>query len=278
MRPFPRFAWVPLATLITGLSAGLFLASPAGADPVGDCEAAFLAGRDSRLTFVSDPPARSDAAPGQIVRLSATWGAGGWESVRAVLACVRVSDAVNPTLTGSEAVPADDGAFEHSFAIPDGLAAGTVICARMVVAGDPAGDVGDAMWVSRQHCFEVHPEEAPIPPATSPPATTPPAATSSPITPSQAPPAPTTPPPAASGPSTPVRTDMLVPEGNGSAPGVPAFEGVSPQPPSAQGGPVPLPILPETGTGAGSVALARSGLLAMALGLPVLAAGRRRRR
>jgi len=277
MRPFPRFAWVPLATLITGLGAGLILAPPAGADPAADCETAFAGGRDPRMTLVSDPPAGSDARPGQIIRLSATWGTGGWESVRAVLACVRISDAVNPILSGSEAVPTNDGVFEHSFPAPHGLAAGTVICARMVVAGDPVGDVSDAMWASAKHCFEVHPEE-PTPPATSPPATSPPA-TPTPVTPNQAPPAPAPAisPPTASAPGTPAGADTVTSEGNGSAPGVPVFVTAAPEPPSLQG-PVPLPILPETGWGAGSVALARSGMLAVGLGLSVQAAGRRRHR
>ena len=282
MPAFHRLAVLPLAALLTGIAAGLVPATPAGADVSPEmasaCQAAFSVPTTAEVQLVSDPPARSDARPGQPVRLDASWVPGTWESLSSVAACVRVNRTVDPTLSSSESPALDDGAYGHAFTVPDGLFNGTAICTRIRLAGDPVGEATEAVWVSKQACFEVHPEEEAGP--TPSPTTAPPAAPAPAPAPAAPHPAPAPGAPAASSdqaplprPAPPAPTDRGTPEqeaaGAGEIPGT--------QVPEAEGmGPVALPILPETG--ADSAGLARTGLLAVAAGVPVLACGRLRRR
>ncbi len=90
MPAFHRFAVLPVATLLAGIGAGLVLATPAGADVSPEmasaCQAAFSGPTTADVQLVSDPPARSDARPGQPVRLDASWVPGAWESLSSVTA------------------------------------------------------------------------------------------------------------------------------------------------------------------------------------------------
>lgn len=277
MSIFPRLALIPLASVFAGFG----LAVPIGAQTTGEtppdpCPATFGADTNPRLQLATDPPPRSDARPGQSIHLSASWELGSWDSLDSARACVEVSNTVDPDLGGVEDPTSDDGVFNHVFTIPHGLFNGTVICTRIRLAGDPAGPETAATWVSKQACFEVHPEEtgAPPPTATAPPAPRP--------TPAPAPaaPAPTTPAPTAppSGPMTPPAVPHRPIETSAGGPGSPGTEILEPRGRPAAGtvgggsGPVPLPLLPATGAGAG---LVHAGLLALATGLPALALGRR---
>ena len=285
---FPRFALVPLVPLmVTGFGVGWGLAAPAGAEPTGDpvtdqCPSAFGSHTTSAISFTTDPPARSDARPGQAVKLDVAWAPEVWQSLSSVLVCVRVAGAVDHDLSAAESPAVDDGAFHHGFAVPDGLLEGTAICTRAVVSGDPAGDATEASFVSRQACFEVHPEDTtpPAPPSTSP--TTAPAPASTTASPPSAPALPPagsvsddTPLPRPAAPADNV-TEGPVQSAAGTG-DAPAFPVAAPAPERA-GGPTPLPILPETGFGKGGRGAAGLGFAALGLGLPALHFGRRRRR
>jgi hypothetical protein len=283
MRLFSRFALVPLATLLTGIGSGLVLAVPARADvspgTAAACQAAFSGPTEAEVQLVTDPPARSDASPGQQVRLDASWVPGAWESLSSVDACVRVDRVVDRTLSSSESPAFDDGAYGHAFAVPDGLFNGTAICTRVRLAGDPVGEATEAVWVSKQACFEVHPEEdagTPTAPTTSPTTspTTPP--TTAPVPAPTPSPTPTTVPQSAPAPTVP----QSAPPVERGAPGQEAAGGAeapaSRTPETGSTQPIALPLLPATGTDSGG--LASTGMLAVAVGVPILALARLRRR
>ena len=122
---FPRFALVPLVPLmVTGFGVGWGLAAPAGAEPTGDpvtdqCPSAFGSHTTSAISFTTDPPARSDARPGQAVKLDVAWAPEVWQSLSSVLVCVRVAGAVDHDLSAAESPAVDDGAFHHGFTVPD---------------------------------------------------------------------------------------------------------------------------------------------------------------
>lgn len=263
-----------LAPLVT--VAGLGLAAPAGAalppedpDAVARCQAAFDAGTEPSLQLATDPPPRSDVRPGAEVRLAASWTPGYWNSLSSVLACVRIVDTVNSELSAAEPASADDGAFEHRFAVPQGLFSGTFICTRIRLDGDH--EAVEGTWVSKQACFEVHPEEPPAPaPAPAPPPA--PAATPGPApAPAAAPPATRVAPRIAPSPPTAEAAAPTPITGSGLAGELPTM------PPSAPAGPGPVPLLelPRTGAAVGSLAV--TGLAALGAGLPAVALGRRRR-
>jgi hypothetical protein len=263
---------------------------PAGADTASDCDAAFAAPTDSHLAFTTDPPERY-ARIGQTVSLTAGWDPAAWDSLTSAVACVRLNDANDSVLGTTEAAPADTGAFDHSFTVPEDAPQGSVLCTRIRLAGDPAGPATDAVWVSKTHCFEVDTEV---------PDVTPPGDSSSPAPPVQ--PAASPGPGPAAAPEVPAVAAPAVgtgspdsgvppvfsPEGGGSAPGT-SFEEAgappvagAPVPPSAAKSSAPrtpeyLPLLPATGFAASGLLHAGERSLASGLALLVLC-GRRRRR
>jgi hypothetical protein len=274
MRNLPRFALVPLAALFSAIPL-VALPSTAGADTVADCEDAFSTATQSLLTYTTNPPARL-AYTGQTVSLEAGWDPAAWDSLSSAVACVRLDDdSFDEALGISQEAPANAGAFGHSFTVPEGLDPGTRLCTRIRLAGDPAGDETEAVWVTRMHCFEVDHdlEEAP-PDETAPAADQPPGSTT------------TTAPVAAPATSeagasdTPAAAPPAAAEGDGSPVGTP-FDSAAPSVPSA---PLPagpktpeaLPMLPATGYA--SLQLLHRGEAMVVLGLGLLALGGRRRR
>lgn len=271
------FAKVPLAVLISVVPFAFSgFAGPAGADTVADCEAAFGGGTSSGLTYTTDPAERL-AYTGQTVRLSGSWDPAAWDSLSSAVACVRVDDAFDEVLGASEAAPDNTGAFEHSFTIPE-VDPGTRLCTKIRLAGDPAGEATDAVWVSKMHCFEVdhHEEEAPpagddVAPTTAAPSTTTstvPATAGASSTP---------------GPDAPVTPEVaapVTPEAGGSPVGTP-FDSAGDLPPSGSGAPraapttppESLPMLPATGYS--SLDLLHRGELLFFTGLALMVLGRR---
>jgi LPXTG-motif cell wall-anchored protein len=287
MTPFVRFLLLPLATAFAGL---VLSAAPSGAQTTGEvpvadpCVAVFADGASTNrnLQMQTNLPAQSEPAAGQEIRLDGIWGPTMWDSVTGLAACVEVADQVDPNLGGVEEPPVNDGSFTHAFNVPSGLVDGTVICTRIRLAGDPAGEATTGQWISRQACFEVHePRPAPTPtttpPTTAPPATspttTPPATTPT----TAAPSSPTT--MVANPAGTPAPAPAVVPEGPAqstvsfNAPDEPAVSAETPRPrrPTA---PVKMPELPRTGAPIGALALA--GAAAVASGLPLVLLRRRR--
>lgn len=282
MRNLPRFALVPFAALVTVLPL-VGVTSPAGAASAEECAAAFEAQPASQIAYSSDPPARSDVLFGQPVHLSAGWDPAGWDSVSSASACVTLDGDVDETLGAASDAPGP-GVYNHTFNVPEGLANGALLCTRIRVAGDPAGDATEAVWVSKTHCFEGHPEEPAtttttlplyVPPTTRPPATQPPPTTTT-----------TAPAPAASsgGPGdtgTPAGDSPVdapvTPDGDGGPVGTP-FEPAGAAPSSGPGTPLEwpdtgvVPTLPATGTGAASLSLFRHGTTAFFVGLGFLVA------
>jgi hypothetical protein len=277
MRNLPRFALVPLVALLSAIPL-VALSVPAGADTLGDCTSAFSSQPEAQLSYNSDPPARSDALPGQPIHLSAGWDPAAWDGLTSAVACVRVDSTFDEGLGGATDAPADTGAFDHTFTVPDGVVNGTVLCTRIRLAGDPAGDATEAVWVSKTHCFEVHPPEeatttttGPLyhPPTTQPPATTTATVpTAAPATSSSTPGGDT---PTSDNPQGPV---PFSPEGGGSPVGTP-FDSAEATPSSGPGTPAPgptnpdmVPLLPATGFA--STALFHRGELCLFTGLALL--------
>jgi hypothetical protein len=279
MRNLPRFALVPLAALISALPL-VALPSPARADTASECEEAFSSATASQLVYTTNPPTRL-AYTGQTVSLEAGWDPAAWDSLSSAVACVRLDDDTFADALGtSQATPANGGAFGHSFTIPE-VAAGTRLCTRIRLAGDPAGEATEAVWVSKMHCFEVDhdlEEETPTedatppddtsPPATQPPVTTPTTVpTASPAT-SQGNPGDDT--PAADAPApTPVSS------GGGDSPVGTPFDSAGP--PGGPTTPEMIPLLPATGYASLRLLHQGEALLFIGVGLLVLG-GRRRRR
>jgi hypothetical protein len=252
------------------------LATAAGADTASDCEAAFSTAPDSGFTYTTDPPGRL-AWVGQTVHLSGGWDTSAWDGLTSALACVRLDDTFDDTLGTVQAAPANGGAFDHSFVIPD-VDPGTRLCTRMRLAGDPAGEATEAVWVSKTHCFEVDhedeaapPEEGTTPPVVEQPSTT---TTTAPVAapatsqgaPGETPAAETVgnPPAASEGGGSPVESPFDSAGGASAPPPVPST-------------PLALPELPATGYASLRLFHQGEALLFTGLGLLVLG-GRRRRR
>jgi len=237
----------------------------AGADTTSDCAAAFTAAPAAGLGYTTDPAARY-ALVGQTVSLSAAWDPSAWDSLTSATACVTLNDAADDVLGASQAAPADNGAFSHSFTIPQDVPDGSRLCTRIRLAGDPAGPETEAVWVSKTHCFEVdHEVPTTTPPDTSPappvqPATSPGGGSSTP--PTTTPSTPPTTAPAASGSTSPAAppeagtpgsdTGVFSPEGGGAPPGTPVNQpAAGPTPPQAtrySTPATPIPMLPATGS------------------------------
>jgi hypothetical protein len=274
MRNLPRFALVPLAALISALPL-VALPAPAGADTASDCEAAFTTAPDSGLTYSTDPPERL-AWVGQTVRLSAGWDPSAWGRLTSAVACVRVDDTFDDGLGTVEAVPANDGAFDHSFAIPD-VDQGARLCTRMRLAGDPAGEATEGVWVSKTHCFEVDhevEEEAPADDTATPSTTTSTVPTAAPAT-SEG---------TSSGDAPAAAAPPLSSEGGDSAVGTPfdsaeaTHSGPAAPVPGGPTAPEMLPVLPATGYASLRLLHGGEALLFSGLGLLVLGGCSRRRR
>jgi hypothetical protein len=278
MRNPPRFALVPLAVLVSTVPFALSsFVGPAGADTTPDCEAAFSTGAAPGLTYATDPVGRL-AFVGQTVGLSGSWDPSAWDSLSSAVACVRVEEAFDDTLGATVPAPDNDGAFEHSFVIPE-IAQHTRLCTRIRLAGDPAGEATEAVWVSKMHCFEVDEIEEEAPPSDDGATTSTTAAPSTTTTtvPAPAPVTSTATPGNDAPPATPPDTPVS-PDGGGSPVGTPfdtpeATRPASPE--SSLGWPTTtgaVPLLPATGNEAASLTLFRHGGLFLFAGLAMLVA------
>jgi hypothetical protein len=279
----PRIVLVPLAVLVSivPFTFSSFVGR-AGADTVSDCEAAFSSPSAAGLTSTTDPVERL-AWTGQTVHLSAAWDPSAWDSLSSAGACVRLDDdAIDETLGTVQEAPANTGAFDHSFAIPE-VDAGTRLCTRIRLAGEPAGDATEAVWVSKEHCYEVDHEVAEE--ETPPPDTTASTTTTSTTVPVAAPADSSSVPggdtPAVESPETPA---PVTPQGGGGPVDTPFDTAGAPAP--DLGGPHgPVATTPDVAallpaTGYASMSLLRKGELFLfsGLGLLVLFGLPRRRR
>ena len=281
MRNPPRFAQVPLAVLVSIASIVPFTASsfvgPAGADTLADCQEAFSSGSPGELSYTTDPPTRL-AFTGQTVTLSAGWDPAAWDSLSSAVACVRLDeDVFNEALGTSQAAPANGGAFGHSFIIPE-VIAGTRLCTRIRVTGDPAGEATQATWVTKMHCFEVdHDVEEQTPPDDEAPPTTQPPVTTTSTVPTASPDTSERPPS-----DTPAAEIPASPEGGGSPVGAPfdspATPAGGPGVPGAATTPEAIPLLPATGASSTPLLNQGVGLMLIGLGFLILCGRPRRRR
>jgi len=295
MRHLPRFALVPLAALVSLAPFAVdAVVARAGADTASDCAAAFAAAPASTLAYTTVPAARL-AQPGQTVELSARWDPAAWDGLTSAEACVSLNDAFDDALGALEAAPADNGAFDHSFVVPQDVPDGSTICARIRLAGDPAGAATDAVWVTQTHCFEVDTSVDDVaPPGDTTPTTSSPTTTSTttsttspPVQPAISPGPVSDTPPATAPPPGPGSPEAFSPGGGGAAPGAPVDRpevppvGAAPAPPQTAAtsatGPTPPPVLPATGFT--SVRLLHAGERSLSVGLALLVLfGRPRRR
>lgn len=276
MRNPPRFAQVPLAVLVS--IAPFVLSSfvdAAGADTAGDCEVALSSPSSGELAYTTDPGIRL-ASSGQTVSLSAGWDPTAWQSLNLAVACVRLDDnTFDQALSTSQATPANSGAFGHSFVIPQ-VAAGTRLCTRIGLTGDPVGESTAATWISRMHCYEVdHDLEEVVPPDDTSPTTQPRATTTT--VPSTSPDTSEAPPAAEVSASPPLSA-----EGGNSPAGAPfdspATPAGGPSLPRSTTTPEALPLLPATGYTSPALLQYGTGLLLIGLGFIILCGRPRRRR
>jgi len=291
MRHLPRFALVPLAALVSLAPFAVDAAvTRAGADTAADCASAFSAAPAAPLDYTTVPAARL-AQIGRTVQLSGRWDPSAWDGLTSAVACVQLDDAFDDALGTVVAAPADSGAFDHSFVVPEDVPQGSVICARIRLAGDPAGPAIEAVWVTKTHCFEVDTSVDDV----APPGDTTPATVATPTTTTS-----TTSPPVqpaiSSGPgsATPAGPESWSPEvfspgGGGTAPGAPVDQpgapaagpspGATPEATTATApqAPVPAAVLPATGFA--STRLLQAGERSLSTGLALLVLfGRSRRR
>lgn len=259
------------------VTAGALVPSAAGADvPPGACDAVFAGDPDVRLALITDPPARSEASPGQTVTATIGWSTANWDSIRSMLVCVRIVDTLHPEMSASEDSPLNDGGGSHSFVVPEGLPRGTFICTQANLSGDPAGEATEASMVSKKSCLEVHPDAQATPPTDnpSPSPTPPPAAAPAPPPPAPAPvPEPASPPSEGAGSVNPPDHVPSAAPGTASESPPPIVERPAGAP-LRPGGPIVLDELPRTGAPLGWLAVAGFG--ALTFGVPALAVGRRR--
>src|SRR5581483_7731702 len=155
MRHLPRFALVPLAALVSLAPFAVDAAvTRAGADTAADCASAFSAAPAAQLDYTTVPAARL-AQIGQTVQLSGRWDPSAWDGLTSAVACVELNGAFDDALGTVVAAPPASGAFDHSFVVPADVPDASTICARIRLAGDPAGPATEAVWVSKTHCFEI---------------------------------------------------------------------------------------------------------------------------
>jgi hypothetical protein len=273
MRNPPRIALVPLAVLVSivPFTFSSFVGR-AGADTTSDCETAFTSPAASGLTYATDPPERL-AWTGQTVQLSAGWDPSAWDSLSSAEACVRVNDVDDGVLGTSKAAPANEGAFDHAFTIPE-VDAGTRLCTRIRLAGDPAGDATEAVWVSKEHCYEVDhevEEEETPPDTTAPPSSSSTTTTTVPVAaPAESTSTPGGETPAVESPEIPAPASSAGSGGPVDTPfdtaGSPAPDLGSPH--AAPSTPEGVPLLPATGYA--SMSLLRRGELFLFSGLALL--------
>jgi hypothetical protein len=198
-----------------------------------------------------------------------------WDSLSSAVACVRLNDALDDVLGTSEATPADDGAFDHSFTVPEDAPQGSVLCTRIRLAGDPVGAATEAVWVSKTHCFEVDHDVDEVPPPDDSSSSTPPVQPANSTPPGPAPETPVAAPATGSGSPDSGAPGIFSPEGGGSGPGTPfdTAEATSSGPGApAPGGPTSpslLPLLPATGFA--STMLLRRGEACLFIGLALVA-------
>lgn len=291
MRHLPRFALVALAALVSlaPFAVDAVLAR-AGADTASDCTAAFSAAPAAQLDYTTVPAARL-AQLGETVQLSGRWDPAAWDGLTSAVACVQLNDANDSALGTVVAAPADTGAFDHSFVVPEDVPAGSTVCARIRLAGDPAGPATEAVWVSKTHCFEVDTSVDDVaPPGDTTPTTVPASSTTSTTTPPVQPAISTeseSDAPAAPGSGSP---DVFSPGGGGTAPGAavdqPEAPAAAPSPgatpeattATAPDTPVPAPVLPATGFRSTRLLHAGERSLSIGLALLVLFGWPRRRR
>ena len=127
------------------------------------------------------PEADSEVLPGDVIEVRLTWDHEDFADapLYQALDCVTVDGAfaeslslVEQSLSLVEPGAANDGDVIHSFAVPDGLVAGTEICSRGAIAGDGNGYF--ELNPSNDACFVVAESPTPPTPPTPPAEETPP--------------------------------------------------------------------------------------------------------
>jgi hypothetical protein len=229
----------------------------AGADPAGaeqtrvgvdqGCPDALKGRPSGGLVKETQPPDGSGVRGGDVIKVTLRWDKALFEreSLHKALDCVTIDGELAPGLSVEERDTANDGVFEHSFTVPDGLPDGTRLCDRGFISG-PGREGRFEREKSNDVCFNVggqalardrHYEEddgfAPPVPTPAPAPEVPP------------------PPPVAAAPA------------GGPAPPAVAVPAPAPERQVAEGPPVPQPAaaLPRTGSDGISLVLVSAAAL-----------------
>ncbi len=138
------------------------------------------------------PAAGSAVTPGQQVLVTLRWDTGEWDGpyLHKTIDCVTVNGNRRPDSSVEEKPTLNDGVFETTVTIPDGLVEGDEVCDQGFLSGDASGG-GFEQASSPPVCFTVQkvaveeapaltpssPVPAPVPPVTQPVAVAPPGPT-----------------------------------------------------------------------------------------------------
>ena len=143
------------------------------------------------VAMETDPADGSTVEGGETITARITWKVDDFADdvpLYATLDCVTIDGRLEEALSADERQAANDGEFTHGYTVPEGLAAGTEICARGAVAGNGRGYFERNK--SNDVCFTVAEGQRAAPAISAPVAPAPPPA------PSAAPEAPAVVPPA----------------------------------------------------------------------------------
>lgn len=154
MRAMMAMATVGVA--LVGPAAGA--AYGAAAPKTTDC-AAHLADSPTGSIQLSASPTAGDVAPGADITITTRWDTQGWDELNKLLACVTSDGTFSAALSGGEKPADNDGEFAWHLAVPGDAPAGTKLCVRSVIFGNPL--TGDAVQSSDTSCFRVAAAVAP---------------------------------------------------------------------------------------------------------------------
>ena len=147
-----------------------------------------LEGRPSEgLVKETQPANGSEVQGGDVIKVTLRWDKSRFEgeSLHKALDCVTIDGDLVPGLSVEERRAANDGSFEHSYTVPDGLPEGTEVCDRGFISG-PGREGKFDRDKSNDVCFKVGKKApsggaAPAPPPPVPPPSPAPPAEEAPI-------------------------------------------------------------------------------------------------
>jgi LPXTG-motif cell wall-anchored protein len=161
-----------MRALVAVAAVGVAMVGPAAGAAYGaaapkttDC-VAHLTDAHTGSVQLSASPAAGDVAPGADITITARWDTQDWDELNKTLACVTSDGTFSAALSGGEKPADNDGEFVWHLAVPADAPAGTNLCVRGVIFGNPL--TGDDVQSSDATCFRVAAAVAPVIETTTP--------------------------------------------------------------------------------------------------------------